>query len=408
MSPSTASWPRIQQPIPIEYASQHIRCELIHYQMSTSLAASKLVNYYGFTGIGSPPLGLGEPGDLYVDENPDTMELYARDANFEWRAWSGPHSLHTHPNSEDWCLWASASGFAWFSPKFVRDDGAPSGRGGMDRRAMIAQALTSYKMGVALAGHQAPPDAQSGSMGTKRTAPTDGSDNAERHKRPRQGKQPNATHTIPHVLSGTPNDGPSSQLDEAITCENCSETQKSVADLDDLLKKAMDRAIVAERMAEELTDKRGRSQALHSPSLMAPSVEGQFTALFDTWNKSFFDVMRSVATATAEAHDAAMFAAAEKHAAAQAAILQTAQKDKEAAERAATKKISLLENHAAAQAAISQTAVQKDKEAAEKAATKCISLLRVQMDDAVSKRKRAEGKLAGYLKSIQTLQNEYQ
>lgn len=90
---------------------------------------------------------------------------------------------------------------------------------------------------------------------------------------------------------------------------------------------------------------------------------------------------------------------------AQAAILQTAQKDKEAAERAATKKISLLEKHAAgklssntaafmrlhidlascsAQAAISQTAVQKDKEAAEKAATKCISLLRVQMDDGTS------------------------
>lgn len=290
MPTSTASWPRNQESIPAEYAKQHIRRELIHYQTSTSLSASKLgVNYYGFTGIGPPPQGLGESGDLYVDENPDTMELYARDANFEWRAWSGPHSLHTHPNSEDWCLWPSANGFAWFTPKYVREDGAPSVRGGMDRRAMISQALM-YRMGAILAGQQAPLDAQpSGSLGTKRTAPTDGLENAERHKRQRPGKQPNTPHIITHVICNTPDDGLSSQLDDGLTCENCPENQKRVADLDDLLKKAMDRAI---GIAEELKKERGRSQTLQaenaalkgaglaSPSLMTPSVEGKFAGTY--------------------------------------------------------------------------------------------------------------------------------
>lgn len=89
---------------------------------------------------------------------------------------------------------------------------------------------------------------------------------------------------------------------------------------------------------------------------------------------------------------------------AQAAVLQVAQKDKEAVERAAAKKISLLEKLAAgkltkaaefmslhlnhvsrlAEAAISQTAAQKDKEAIEKATTKSMSLLRAQVEDGTS------------------------
>lgn len=320
MSLSTSNWPHILRPIPAEYTNQLIRCELIHYQMSTSLGASKLVDYYGFTGIGPPPQGLGEPGDLYVDEHQDTMELYAQDTNFEWRAWSGPDALHTHPNSEDWCLWASASGFAWFSPKFVRDDGAPGARGGMDRRAMITQAL-SYKMG-AIAGHHALPDAHSGSIGTKRAAPPDSSEHAERHKRQRQGgKQSSASHIVTHVLSDTSNNCP-----DALNCESCFETQQKAAELDDLLKKAMDRAINERAISQALQAENAtlKDAGLASPSLMTPSIEGPFTgtcsfmfshshcsthtpfslALFDTCTKSFGDAMRSTATAATEAYDA--------------------------------------------------------------------------------------------------------
>lgn len=104
-------------PAPNEYANQHVYGNHVQYP-STSLSGP--ISYYGFSGMGLPPNSLGQPGDIYVDVNPQAPELYAHDVNLEWRPWSGPDVMHAHPTSDDWCLWAFADHFGWFSPKNVK------------------------------------------------------------------------------------------------------------------------------------------------------------------------------------------------------------------------------------------------------------------------------------------------
>ncbi|PBK99449.1 hypothetical protein ARMGADRAFT_503501 [Armillaria gallica] len=74
--------------------------------------------YTEFLAVGSPPIGLGTPGDVYVDTTPKRHVLYG--FTTEWQRWKGPQKkkdsdvLH-HPKHPGIVLWATAGKRGWIS-----------------------------------------------------------------------------------------------------------------------------------------------------------------------------------------------------------------------------------------------------------------------------------------------------
>uniref|UniRef100_A0A8H7XM66 Uncharacterized protein n=1 Tax=Psilocybe cubensis TaxID=181762 RepID=A0A8H7XM66_PSICU len=65
--------------------------------------------YSEFSGFGCPPLTLGKSGDIYLDLDPASINLYGRYTD-EWKLWPGPHSrddVLLHPIYQNRCLWCS-------------------------------------------------------------------------------------------------------------------------------------------------------------------------------------------------------------------------------------------------------------------------------------------------------------
>ncbi|SJL03792.1 uncharacterized protein ARMOST_07149 [Armillaria ostoyae] len=74
--------------------------------------------YTEFLAVGPPPIGLGIPGDVYVDTTPKRHVLYGFTTS--WQHWKGPQKKKEsdfirHPKHPDIVLWATAGKRGWIS-----------------------------------------------------------------------------------------------------------------------------------------------------------------------------------------------------------------------------------------------------------------------------------------------------
>ena len=70
--------------------------------------AGDYVGYSEWLGMGAPATTYGYEGDVYVDQTPGDMRLYAHDGD-KWVQWPGPKSLRhiTHPKDAKRWLWCN-------------------------------------------------------------------------------------------------------------------------------------------------------------------------------------------------------------------------------------------------------------------------------------------------------------
>ncbi|KAK0501307.1 hypothetical protein EDD18DRAFT_731081 [Armillaria luteobubalina] len=79
--------------------------------------------YTEFLAVGPPPIGLGIPGDIYVDTTPKRHVLYG--FTTEWRRWKGPQKkkdsdVLRHPKHPGIVLWATAGKRGWISLEVLK------------------------------------------------------------------------------------------------------------------------------------------------------------------------------------------------------------------------------------------------------------------------------------------------
>jgi hypothetical protein len=142
-STNTDAWPWGEKPPPESVRRQQIKSRHFRgdtYPPSTFPGGPIPTSYVRFSGIGPPPNEVGRPGDIYVDNSPESLGLYGRH-QLKWLIWPGPGLLFRHPTLDDRYLWCSEQQIAWYPGKFVVDDA--KARSTQTKIDMIQQALKS-------------------------------------------------------------------------------------------------------------------------------------------------------------------------------------------------------------------------------------------------------------------------
>ncbi|KAK0467043.1 uncharacterized protein EV420DRAFT_662114 [Desarmillaria tabescens] len=80
--------------------------------------------YTEYCAVGAPPIGLGSPGDVYIDKTPKHHVLYG--FTTKWEHWNGPQKkkesdLFRHPKYPNIVLWATAGKRGWISLEVLKN-----------------------------------------------------------------------------------------------------------------------------------------------------------------------------------------------------------------------------------------------------------------------------------------------
>ncbi|KAK0202613.1 hypothetical protein DFS33DRAFT_914904 [Desarmillaria ectypa] len=80
--------------------------------------------YIEFCAVGTPPIGLGSPGDVYIDKTPQRHVLYG--FTTKWERWNGPQKKKEsdflrHPKHPKIVLWATAWKRGWISLEVLKN-----------------------------------------------------------------------------------------------------------------------------------------------------------------------------------------------------------------------------------------------------------------------------------------------
>lgn len=82
-------------------------------------SSGKTIQYIHYRGYGTPPLSIGQPGDIFIDMSTNGHRLFIR--YDEWREWSGVHRSGVemskrpfiHPGDNTRIMWCSSTDVLW-------------------------------------------------------------------------------------------------------------------------------------------------------------------------------------------------------------------------------------------------------------------------------------------------------
>jgi hypothetical protein len=85
------------------------------------------IHYIEFRCASTPPLDIGDPGDVWIDLTTDKLGLYAK-VGADWKKWPGllahDDSLIVHPHVPTRILWCTKRCVTWLNRKSIMSDWA--------------------------------------------------------------------------------------------------------------------------------------------------------------------------------------------------------------------------------------------------------------------------------------------
>jgi hypothetical protein len=155
-----------------------------------------------------PQADLGSPGDVYIREDAQHLELYAKVSSNEWHRWPGPSAVVAswnslqHPHFSDRYLWCTLAcqkrSVRWYSRDSLRSDVSAFTRG-RSRRKNSSESVASHEDRIALPSSS---DAIAAALDRKRQVYTSNiTQEGQSNKRAKRAMQDDAN--VPHALEGS-------------------------------------------------------------------------------------------------------------------------------------------------------------------------------------------------------------